>query len=300
MGLKFGKIFILLFLVIGTASAGLQIFSKSHLTDSTKTTAVLTKYPFSEKTRSVFPNNVFFRAVAKGIRWGTIGAISGAGLGLLTDDDMGLAPVLFSIIGGSAGFLGGWAWGISNKESRKTLRRNQPKEYRFGYNLEVNSGMANHSPMNEPSIGFFLRWPAKRGWELKPNHIRLYHGTLGASNSTKEKPETASISDKRFGIELLKIRRDHVFNIFYGLGFGYSSGHYFRNDENYILVSKKPESAFFVDLIFGLNLNITDYLWAQLVYKWEPIGIRNAVKNSDNFSPGIHHLIGFSFTTFLF
>jgi len=274
-------------------------FSKDLLTGNPGQQQNL-RQPQAEKTRSLIPNSIFSRALAKGTRWGAYGAVLGAGAGLLAHDEMGLVPVFLSILGGSAGFATGFSWGVLNKNSRKAMRRNPPKNYRIGFNMEVNSGMADHAPMNNPSFGFVVRWRGKRNWISKPNYLRVYYGELGANNGTKEKQESASISDKRFGIEVLKIRRDHIIHILYGLGFGYSSGTYTKRDADEHFSSSRPESSAFMDFVLGVNLNVTDFAQAQLVYKWEPLGIRNHVDAADNFNPGVKHLIGFSFIVFLY
>ena len=274
-------------------------FSKECLTGRPGLQQKITR-PVIEKTRALIPNNVFSRALAKGTRWGAIGAVAGAGLGLLAKDDMGLVPVFFSILGGSAGFATGFSWGVFNKKTRKALRRHLPKNYRIGFNMEINGALVDGQQINEPSFGLILRWPGERSWISKPNYLRVYYGVLGADNGTRTKPQSASISDQRFGIEVLKIRRDHIIHFFYGLGTGYSSGTYLQKKEGAGFSNARSETSAFIDLILGVNLNFTDFSQAQLVYKWEPLGIRNRVSAADNFSPGINHLIGFSFIVFLF
>ncbi len=296
------KLQIILFLFLGMASVFAATplkFSKSCLMKPLDSRQEI-RHPFIEKTRSLIPNSVFSRALAKGTRWGAYGAVLGAGAGLLAHDEMGIVPVFLSILGGSAGFATGFSWGVLNKNSRKALRRNPPKNYRIAFNMEVNSGMVDYVPMNDPSFGIVLRWPGNQKWISKPNYVRAYYGRLVAGNNAKTKPATASITDKRFGVEVLKIRRDHIIHFFYGLGAGYSSGTYTKRDVYEHISSSHPESSAFIDFIFGVNLNVTDFAQAQLVYKWEPLGIRNRVDAADNFNPGINHLIGFSFIVFFF
>jgi hypothetical protein len=104
------------------------------------------------------------------------------------------------------------------------------------------------------------------------------------------------------GLELTKSNYFGILSLYYGIGFGSSSGTFEKWDSklNRELLVEKTINSIHIDILLGLNLNIFKFLHTQVMYKFEPVGSYYLLKDNSGFTNSIQHSVSFSARCFLF
>lgn len=247
----------------------------------------------------------FTQSMKHSIRYGSVGAVTGltltTGYILANDINDGLSVGILSatgvIVGSGIGYLSGLIVGNMKGKSEKRQKQNNPQFYHkmdnFGYSFG-GSGSPTELTRIGPLYSISSRNYYKR--EYFPERIYLTFEVLdwqGASED--EDSHSDEVSEFRFGTNLRYYIKDRsIINYYYEFGLGYTSGNYWSNYQ------KKEDFSFpFVDINWGIELNMFDFFYGDLTMVLEPLGPYYIIDNKFT-SPGNVFMFRVSVGTYIF
>ncbi len=113
-----------------------------------------------------------------------------------------------------------------------------------------------------------------------PDIYTIYIGSEDV-NENRNNTQYSELRLTKYGMQLRKVGYNKVINFLYGIDFGRSKGYYsFYDTEKEFLVERKNQSSIFLDVIVGVNLNLTKNIQGSLEFQYGLIGARGSGEKS--------------------
>ncbi|MBT3756449.1 MAG: hypothetical protein HOD64_00600 [Candidatus Cloacimonetes bacterium] len=247
------------------------------------------------------------------IRWANIGAITGVGLAIAIapEDDYGLAPLAFGLLGTTVGIIGGPIYGIiygyELEEHKKKNTDFHTKRYRIGNEFSNAISLTKVASMNPK---YFINLQTFSSDKYFPTEYRV--GVMRKEWTNEDEDYDMEGYTHRHFAEEIKIDFNVLFNsnkrfiiFFYGGGIGYSWGEnrdtYHPDDihDDWIHMNTQLEGIF-IHPIAGISINFADFFFGRFEIDYELSTFFYKARDYNDYPYAGNAHISFSFGTYLF
>lgn len=242
-------------------------------------------------------NYKFSQATKGAIKYGSIGFVTGlAATGALITYKYpkegigaGIAIALGTTIGTVAGFVTGATLGYYKGARDAHFKSRNPNFYHkmdyYGYNVYASLGIDTAGSF---SSGFSIIMRNNLSSPFYPNRIAVQFAiksTIFTKQSVKNEGYNLSISEKRLGVAARFYPFSKgIVNTYYQPAIGYAFSEY-----NNLPITLSDPSFIYTSLALGVELNVWDFLSADISFLVEPISPVTYAK-VDNYSSKIYFL----------
>ncbi len=234
------------------------------------------------------------------LRWGFYGGSAGlltAYIMDLNDEcDKGLCYIFVPTLGASIGVISG----LIHSAISDTKQDFDASKLDYGLQIHYETVFSDQRKYGE-SIGIAYR-RSNTNFYIPNNYYIYFAQEEWDTRPGDSQSSSSEFNQTKHGIELTKINYEYIFSFVYGIGVGYSSGTLREHisEPIYKTINKINYESIYINIIFGVNMNIFKFLHFQLYYKYEPYGPYNKIKGNYGFTNSIQHSISFSAKCFLF
>lgn len=260
-------------------------------------------------------------------RWTPMGSLLGFSIGGIEDiktmNENGHifipASAIGALIGTGVGFLTGTTIGFVRGVNYNNIKKDNTdfhlRRYKFGYmivyeiaplNTSNKKNYKGVSRYSDDMPGMLLIFRSISDIPFLPDKFEIGWGKIfWGRTSNYEIPTVARLYLQKVELNALySIYSLKLFSIKGGLGIGYNWGkERTYNQINDIMlndIETKNIKSVFVKLIIGTEFNIFDFIFTDISFQFEPLGIYQQIKHKDNYSFIQNFTIRFSAGSYIF
>ena len=271
------------------------------------------RIPMYEKSNNYLNDFRVNQTIQQTIRWANIGAGIGVSAALIfaPDDDYGLAPLAFGLLGTTLGVIGGPIYGFVHGHKLEKYKKDNPffhtRRYRLGNEFSSVIPFTKVASFNPKYYLNLQTFPSKK---FSPSEYRL--GIIRKEwNNENRDHDMEGYTHWHFAEEIkldfniLFNSNKRIINLFYGAGIGYSWGenrdtyHPDDNNNSYIYENTKLEGLF-IHPIAGVSINFADFFFGRLEINYEFSSFFYKAREYNDYPYSGNAHLSFSLGTYLF
>ena len=260
-------------------------------------------HPAYEK-HSLFKDYKASQPIKGLFRWGTVGALAGAGLFLIFPDEMGFGLVVYPItlgtLGGLGGLVDGYIRGRTYNETKKNDKKFHLKRDRFGYEFKL--GDAGNFTNTKYSMSFFLTY---RNPNMIADVLRFGVTSCDWQGEWYEDDYAYYADELKYEINGIKYLNNKLVSPYIGCGFGISRGKHSYMDMDKVFsysgfITKHKIKGMFARPFIGLNVNVFDFMFMCLEYEYEFSTFYKKINDIKEYPVNANQMFNLIFGTYIF